>query len=318
MAKREFYSPPEFGSSLNGGQWHNTLDSAQGLDLPHGYSTLEPRQPDFSDFDSYKQSTTVLPQPEIFDASAETPRESDSDNGTALASKDRGSRKRALWVLGALIAILVIAAAIGGECTFARISPINSLIRSCKKYPTSSKPVSNPDRCLKETTLTLIFAGGVGGTRHHSTIPVSSSDQSPPSTKTSVSSSLSSSSSSLPSLVSRVSTSTMSTASSFSTPAAKLNTTMLNTTDLASVVWDFQGVTEYRIWYQTEDNMIREIGKNDTKNEWYISGQPHGPAQRGSPIAATYTGPPDWSLVCVPMHQPLHELIHCFLRLIGN
>lgn len=115
MAKREFYSPPDFGPSLNGGQWHNTLDSAQRLDLPHDYSTLESRQPDFSDFDSYKQSTTVLPQPEIFDASAETPRESDSDNDTALASKDRGSRKRTLWILVALIAILVIAAAIGGE-----------------------------------------------------------------------------------------------------------------------------------------------------------------------------------------------------------
>ena len=58
-------------------------------------------------------------------------------------------------------------------------------------------------------------------------------------------------------------------------------------------------MTEYRVWYQTEDNMIREIGKNDTKNEWYISGQAHGPAQRGSPIAATYTGPPDWSIVGV-------------------
>ena len=115
MAKREFYSPPEIGPSLNSGQWHNTLDSAQRLDLAHGYSTLESRQPDFSDFDSYKQSTTVLPQPEIFDVSAETPRESDSDNGTAVASKDRGSRKRALWIFVALIAILVIAAAIGGE-----------------------------------------------------------------------------------------------------------------------------------------------------------------------------------------------------------
>ena len=115
MAKREFYSPPEFGPRLNSEQWHNTLDSVQRLDLPHGYSTLESRQPDFSDFDSYKQSTTVLPQPEIFDASAETPRDSDSDNGTAFASKDRGSRKRALWILVALIATLVIAAAVGGE-----------------------------------------------------------------------------------------------------------------------------------------------------------------------------------------------------------
>ena len=115
MAKREFYSPPEFGPRLNNGPRHDTLDSAQRSDLTHGYSTLESRQPDFSDFDSYKQSTTVLPQPEIFDASVETPTDSGSDNDTAHASKDRGSRKRALWVLVALIAILVIAAAIGGE-----------------------------------------------------------------------------------------------------------------------------------------------------------------------------------------------------------
>ena len=115
MAKREFYSPPDFGPRLNSEQWHNTLNSAQRLDLPHGYSTLESRQPDFSDFDSYKQSTTVLPQPETFDASAETPRNSDNENGSASAIKDRSSRKRGLWILVALIAILVIAAAIGGE-----------------------------------------------------------------------------------------------------------------------------------------------------------------------------------------------------------
>ena len=115
MAKREFYSPPEFGPRLNSGHWHSTLESAQSSDLPHGYSTLESRQPDFSDFDSYKQSTTALPQPEIFDVSAETPRKSDSDNGAKLARKGCDSRKRALWILAALIAILVVAAAIGGE-----------------------------------------------------------------------------------------------------------------------------------------------------------------------------------------------------------
>ena len=43
--------------------------------------------------------------------------------------------------------------------------------------------------------------------------------------------------------------------------------------------------------------MIREVGKNDTENQWYISGQSHGPAKSGSPIAASYTGPPDWIVV---------------------
>ena len=118
MAKREFYSPPEFGPRLNSGQRHDTLESGRRPDPPQAYSTLESRQPDFSLFDSYKQSTTALPQPEIFDASAQTTASQDSDNGTtlAMASEDRGLRKRTLWIfVAACIAILITAAAIGGE-----------------------------------------------------------------------------------------------------------------------------------------------------------------------------------------------------------
>ncbi len=43
--------------------------------------------------------------------------------------------------------------------------------------------------------------------------------------------------------------------------------------------------------------MIREVGRNDTGDQWYISGWSHGPAKRGSPIAASYTGPPHWLVV---------------------
>ena len=215
------------------------------------YSTLESRQPDSSLFDTYKQSTTVLPQPEIFDASLDTPSNIESDNHTTLVREGRGPRKRAIWFLVALgIVIISAAAAIGG---------------------------------------------GIGSTRtsHRSVSSGSLSDQAPSSTMTKMSSSAKSSST----IISSVSIPTMSTASSFPTPAAKLNTTLLNTTKLASVVWNINGVTEYRMWYQTEDNMIREVGKNDTGNQWYTSGQSHGPAKRGSPIAASYTGPPDWLLV---------------------
>ena len=116
MAKREFYSPSQLGRRLSSDQWHSTLETRQRPDPPHGYSTLESRQPDFSLFDSYKQSTTALPQPEIFNIQAETSAALDNDNGTTPPSKDRDSRKRALWILVALlIAILVAAAAIGGE-----------------------------------------------------------------------------------------------------------------------------------------------------------------------------------------------------------
>ncbi len=63
--------------------------------------------------------------------------------------------------------------------------------------------------------------------------------------------------------------------------------------------------------------MIREVGKNDTGNQWYTSGHSHGPAKRGSPIAASYTGPPEWLFVGALTHRPLFKLIHS-LRLIGN
>ena len=116
MAERDLYSAPEVGRRLNSEQWHRTLEIGQPSDPPHVYSTLESRQPDLSLFDSYKQSTTVLPEPEIFDASPKLSGNLDSDNGTASAGKDRGSRKRALFILVALcMAILVAAAAIGGE-----------------------------------------------------------------------------------------------------------------------------------------------------------------------------------------------------------
>ncbi|KAL9074231.1 MAG: hypothetical protein Q9161_002425 [Pseudevernia consocians] len=227
---------------------HSTLEIGQQPDPPQVYSTLESRQPDSSLFDTYKQSTTASPQPEIFEASPEIPSNIDGDTRTTLAGKGRGPGKQTLLILVALGTIVIIAvAAIGGE---------------------------------------------LGSKSHHSISSAASSDQTPSSTTTGIISS----SSSLSETVSGASILTTSTTSSFPTPTAKLNTTLLNTTNLASLVWTLNGMTQYRVWYQTEDNMIREVGKNDTANQWYISGQSHGPAKSGSPIAASYTGPPDWPL----------------------
>lgn len=254
MSEHDSYSALEVGQELNQGQIYSTLEIGQQPDPPQIYSTLESRQPDFSLFDTYKQSTTVIPQPEIFDALPETPSHLESDNRTTLAGKNRGQRKRNLWILTVLGIIMIIAA--------------------------------------------VAVGGGVGGTSHRSISSAASSYHVLSSTTTKISSSSGLSSR----IVSGVSLPTMSTASSFPTPTAKLNTTLLNTTNLASLVWNLNGVTEYRLWYQTEDNMIREVGKNDTGNQWYISGQSHGPAKSGSPIAASYTGPPDWLIVGFTTH----------------
>ena len=248
MSERDLYSAPEVGQQPNRGQMHSTLEIGQQPDPPQVYSTLESRQLDSSLFDTYKQSTTASPQPEIFEASPEIPSNIDGDTPT-LAGKGRGPGKQTLLILVALGTIVIIAvAAIGG---------------------------------------------GLGSKSHHSISSAASSDQTPSSTTTDIISS----SSSLSETVSGASILTTSTTSSFPTPTAKLNTTLLNTTNLASLVWTLPGVTQYRVWYQTEDNMIREVGKNDTANQWYISGQSHGPAKSGSPIAASYTGPPDWPQV---------------------
>ena len=249
VPEHDSYSAPEVGQLLDQGQVYSTLEIGQQPDRPQIYSTLESRRPDFSLFDTYKQSTTATPQPEIPLISPEIPNHLDSNNYNALASQDRGPRKRARRILAGLgLFIIIAAAAIGG---------------------------------------------GVGGTSHRSISSFASSDRAPSSNVNNVSSS----SSSYSSIISGASIPTTSTASSFPTPTAKLNTTFHNRTNLASLVWDLNGVTQYRVWYQTEDNMIREVGKNDTRNQWYISGQSHGPAKSASPIAASYTGPPDWLLV---------------------
>ena len=88
MSEPVLYSAPEVGRQIDRGDWHSTLEPSQRPDLPQVCSTLESRQPELSLFDIYKQSTTASPQPEIFDASPETPGNLDSDNGTGFTGKD--------------------------------------------------------------------------------------------------------------------------------------------------------------------------------------------------------------------------------------
>lgn len=87
------------------------------------------------------------------------------------------------------------------------------------------------------------IGGGVGGTRHRSAGSASSSNQPPLPTLSNMTSSSSSSS-----IVLGVSIPTMSTGPSVPTSTAKPNSKMLNITNLASVVWNFDGVNEYRVW----------------------------------------------------------------------
>ncbi len=73
---------------------------------------------------------------------------------------------------------------------------------------------------------------------------------------------------------------------------------ILSDTGLASVAWnDTNSITQYRVYYQTENNVIMESAWNSSARLWYISNNAIGKAKNVSPIAATVTGPPDFQLV---------------------
>ena len=83
------------------------------------------------------------------------------------------------------------------------------------------------------------------------------------------------------------------TSSAMPSATALSNTTILNNTRLASISWPYSAdVTEYRVYYQREDNFIQESVKNSTTNQWF-QGKTFGAARKGSPIAATITGAND-------------------------
>lgn len=87
--------------------------------------------------------------------------------------------------------------------------------------------------------------------------------------------------------------------SNASTPAH-----ILSDTGLASVAWnDTNNITQHRLYYQDEDNMIKESSWNSSAKLWSVSNSAIGKAKNASPIAATVTGPPDFRLVSHSSNQ---------------
>lgn len=69
-------------------------------------------------------------------------------------------------------------------------------------------------------------------------------------------------------------------------------------TSLAAVSWnDTNLVTQYRLFHQDENNLIKESAWNSSSRTWYVSNPAIGNAKAASPIAAVVTGPLDFRFV---------------------
>ncbi len=78
------------------------------------------------------------------------------------------------------------------------------------------------------------------------------------------------------------------------TPITGLN----SNSSLASAAYnDSSNTLQYRVYYQDENDMIKESAWNDTEQTWYVSNDATGKAKKGSPLAAAATGPPDYTFV---------------------
>lgn len=65
-----------------------------------------------------------------------------------------------------------------------------------------------------------------------------------------------------------------------------------NTSSLASIAWnDTNGIMQYRVYSQGEDNIIRESAWNATANLWQLSNSAIGIAEANAPLAAVISGP---------------------------
>lgn len=96
-----------------------------------------------------------------------------------------------------------------------------------------------------------------------------------------------------PSPIASLTSTSVSTLSVGPSSTASSSTKILNTTNLATISGSYFGNDmQYRIYYQTDDNVIRESARNSTTDHWFQS-QSLGAARRGSPIAATITGVSD-------------------------
>lgn len=69
-------------------------------------------------------------------------------------------------------------------------------------------------------------------------------------------------------------------------------TAISNTSSLASVAWnDTNGIMQYRVYWQGEDNIIRESAWNGTASLWRVSNSAIGSAKPNTPLAAVVSSP---------------------------
>ena len=74
---------------------------------------------------------------------------------------------------------------------------------------------------------------------------------------------------------------------------------------LASVAWnDTKGTAQYRVYYQDNQNAVKEFAWNASSNAWEQT-QTLGKAQAKTPIAAAVTGPQDFAFVSCPSRSSL-------------
>lgn len=81
-----------------------------------------------------------------------------------------------------------------------------------------------------------------------------------------------------------------------------------NTSSLASIAWnDTNGIMQYRVYWQGEDNIIRESGWNGTATMWRVSNSAIGSAKPNSPLIAVVSDPADYPIVSANLPQGLEK-----------
>ena len=69
-------------------------------------------------------------------------------------------------------------------------------------------------------------------------------------------------------------------------------TAISNTSSLASIAWNnTNGIMQYRVYWQGEDNIIRESAWNGTASSWRVSNSAIGSAKPNTPLAAVVSSP---------------------------
>lgn len=88
-------------------------------------------------------------------------------------------------------------------------------------------------------------------------------------------------------------------AGSASNATSSAITGLSTNSSLAAVSYnDSAGTMQYRVYYQDENDMIKESAWNATFNTWYVSNDGIGKVKPGSTITAAAIGPPSFDFVC--------------------